>query len=71
MSIKRDDLDRIIHAGQMMSNICYNLGQESNGEGSWLSRDAKECMRKCQAQWDEVVSAVRQRQKASKPKAKR
>jgi hypothetical protein len=54
-----EEVEPIRHLGALMSNICFNLGQDTHPESSGLRPETRQQMRDLQRQWDAAVSALR------------
>jgi hypothetical protein len=54
-----DDVESLRHLGGLMSNLCFNLGQDTHPESKGLRPETRQQMRDLQRQWDAAVSALR------------
>jgi hypothetical protein len=54
----REEIRQLRHVGQQMSNVCFNVGQESSSRSSRiLEADIFRCMRTLQKEWDGIPHA--------------
>ena len=63
----KEALDNLIRVGEMMSNVCFNFGQES---GPNLDERARKGMKSLQNQWDEAYMDYMKIVRANAPKIK-
>ena len=54
----RREIERLRSIGGIMSNICFNLGQDGNSEGQRLEPHTRETMRGLRKAWDDIGRAI-------------
>jgi hypothetical protein len=57
--VKRAEFDRLLLAGQMLSNIAFNLGQNESPESTELSERNRRSLRESQRAWDKARARIR------------
>ena len=57
--IKKADLDELFRAGNQMSNVCFNLGQDSGPLDGVLPLRDRKAMKEGQEHWDKVKQEVK------------